>query len=407
MVCTAMLSSLCGCHEYLYEPKDEKPKISFSWWGSDELNSCTLTGLSKFTENTGVTVIPQYEEFSGFNSKMDTQVYSDNEPDVMQLNYDWLYQYTSDGEKFSDLSQLNEINLSTYPAGSLDCGTIDGELMAVPYGMNALSFLYNKTLYDSYGLKLPSKWDDLFEHAKIMRRDMVYPLAMTDKHFWLSSCAYLEQTTGKAVFGEDGQLALTNEDLQIMLKFTRELLDKKVCPPPLEYDRREFSMLRYAGVTSLASESGYFEDAANEMNMDLTTGPYPTTTYYRRYGWYVKPTGLYAIKKGSKHNHEAAELINFLINSSEMATSLGMSKGVPVSTAAEESLEARGMLQGIEFEAHRQLMNEPRMMTMNPYMESDELVEIYTDAVNSIYYDEASITQAASKVYDKMSDMKF
>lgn len=426
LICTALLSSLCGCHDHFIEPDENMPNIEirFSWWGSDELNKCTLDGLSKFSEDRKITVIPQYEEFNGFKSKMDTQIYSDTAPDVMQLNYDWLYQYTSEGQEFYDLSKFNEIDLGTYSQSSLACGMIDGKLQAIPYGMNALSFLYNKTLYDDYGFKLPSKWDDLFEYAKKMRRDLVYPIALTDKNFWFVSCAYLEQTTGHSVFGDDGQIALTKEDIEIMLGFDMELLTNRVCPPPLEYDRREFSMLRYAGVASFSSDSGYFEDAANEMNMQLSAGPYPTTVYYKRYGWYIKPTGLYAVSRNSKHPHEAAELLDYLINSSDMSASLGMSKGVPVSTAAEESLEARGALSGIEFETHKQLMNEPRMMTMNPYMESDELVEIYTDAINAVYYNlettnkpeeesrvnvknKQTISQAAIKVYDKMSKMEF
>lgn len=438
-----LLSSLCGCHEREIEPVPDDDKanevtISFSWWGSDELNKSTLNGLSQFTEDTGITVIPQYGDLDSVKSKLDMQIYSGTEPDVIQLSYDWLYQYASDKQAFLSLDNRSEIEQAPYPEEKLSCGKIDDELIAVPYGLDALSFVYNKTLYDYYNetyfkeknKKLPSRWDELYEYADVMRHDLVYPIAMTDKHFWFASCAYMEQTTGHTVFDDDGQLALTKSDIEIMLNFTKELLENKVCPPPAEYDRHEFSTLRYAGVTCFSPDLGYFEDAAHEMNMQLITGQYPTEIYYKRYGWYTKPTGLYAISSNSKHAHEASVLLNYMVNSSEMAVNFGMSKGFPISRAAQETLEAKRMLKGIEYEASKRYINNAQLASMNPHMDSDELVKIFTDAINAVYYNLETttrpvemenplevdriraqnrqlISQVAAEVYDEFSKIEY
>lgn len=402
-----MAAGLCGCHERTLTDDDERIEISFSWWGNDDRNERTLNGLKGFTEETGVTVRPKYAEFSGFKSRMDTEIYSGTEADVVQLNYDWLYQYTQNGEEFYDLSTLEEIDLSTYPEMSLACGWANGKLQAIPYGFNALTFVYNKTLLDSYGLSIPETWDELFEAAAVLRRDGVYVLSLTDKFFWLTACAYLEQSTGRKVFDEDGKLALSSDDVRIMLAFSKKMLDEKVTELGSEYDRRDFSMLRMAGTVSWTSDPGYFETTAADLKMELAVGPYLTTKEFDSFGWYEKPTGLYAIRQDTEEPQAAGELVDYLINSADMAASLGMTKGVPVSRAAEEALEAHGMLEGVEYEANRMMMNEPRLMTMSPLMENSELIDIYADALNGVYYNKhITVPTAADRAWDKMIGVK-
>ncbi|MBQ8965076.1 ABC transporter substrate-binding protein [Ruminococcus sp.] len=406
MTAAAVTAGLCSCHERFIKDTDERVEISFSWWGTDDRNERTLEGLRKFSAEKGITVRPEYSEFSGFKSKMDTQIYSGTEADVMQLNYDWFYQYGRKGEEFYDLSTLKGLDLSTYPESSLVCGRIDGTLQAIPYGFNSLTFIYNKTLLDSYGIAPPATWDELFEAETALRRDGVSILGLTDKCFWLVSCAYLEQTTGHRAFDEDGNLQLKTDDMVVMLDFSRKLIKEKVTGLGREYDRRDFSMLRMAGTVSWASDSGYFDETARDLKMELAVGPYITTEDYVGYGWYEKPTGLYAVRKDTKNPDESGELLDYLVNSPDMASSLGMSKGVPVSRAAEEALEARGMLDGVEYEANRKMKSEGRLKTMSPAMENSELIDIYIDALNSVYYNSYTVTTAANTALEKMYQVK-
>ena len=402
----AVMLSLSSCHERMITDVGDDIEISFSWWGGDDRNERTLSGLNGFKAETGVNVRPSYAELNGFKSKMDSQIYSGTESDVMQLNYDWLYQYTRDGEEFYDLSTLDEINLSTYKDSSLNCGKINGKLQAIPYGFNTPTFIFNKTLLDSYGLDVPATWSEVFEDAAVLRRDGVYLIGMTDKFLWLSCCAYFEQTTGRTVFDDDGQLALTKEDLMIMLDFGSKLLNEKVTKLPSEYDRRDFSMLRMAGTVSWTSESGYYGAAAEELRMERKLGPYLTSENNRCYGWYEKPTGLYAISKETKHPTEAGKLLDYLINDADMAACMGLSKGVPISSSAEEALEARGLLGGVEYEASKLMKSEVRLQSMSPSMENSQLIEIFTDQLNWIYYNSTFLSPSASRAIEKMKAVK-
>ena len=218
----------------------------------------------------------------------------------------------------------------------------------------------------------------------------------------MTACAYMEQTTGHKTFDEDGRPALTQEDLEVMLRFSTRIVDEKVSKLGSEYDRRDFAMMKNAGAVSWASDPGYFEDAINDMKMELAIGPFLTTDSYLSYGWYEKPTGLYVIRQDTANPEEAGKLVNYLINSSDMAISLEMTKGTPISSAAAEALEARGLLKGVEYEANRQMMNDPMIQPMCPTMENTDLINIYMTAVYNIHYKNANLEREAKLALDKI-----
>lgn len=403
----AVMLVLCGCHEKTLKEEDESVEISFSWWGTDERNERTLNGLHIFTDQSGINVRPKYSEFSGYKSQIDVQTYSGTQADVIQLNYDWLYEYTRNGDEFYVLTDLSDIDLSTYPEGTLNCGMVNGKLEAVPYGFNAVTFIYNKTLFDSYGLDIPRTWEDLFSAAAVMRRDNIYPISLTEKFYWMTACAYMEQTTGHKPFDENGKPVFTQEDLAVMLRFSTRIVDEKVSKLGTEYDRRDFAMMKNAGTASWASDPGYFEDAIDKMKMELAIGPLLTTDSYLSYGWYEKPTGLYAIRKDTAYPEEAGKLVDYLINSSEMATCLEMTKGTPISSAASEALEARGLLKGVEYEANRQMMSDAMIQPMCPTMENSEMINIYMAAVYNIHYKKANIDREAKVALERISKLGY
>ncbi|MBR1863992.1 MAG: carbohydrate ABC transporter substrate-binding protein [Ruminococcus sp.] len=409
VLCAAAILGMSGCSDVFETTvyNEDNKEISFSWWGGDDRNERTLMGLAVFKEQYGITVRPEYSEFEGFKKKMDSQLISGNEADVMQLNYDWLYQYSPDGEGFYDLSLLSAVvDLSTYPEGSLECGTINGKLIAVPYSFNAQTFIYNRTMYERYGLELPRTWDDLFDAAKVMVPDGVHPMAMTEKNIWLCSCAYFEQTTGRKLFDGTDRLDLSADDYEILIGFACDLLDKGVTRLGSQYDRQDLARGQVAGVLTWASDPGYFEKAAWENSFSIEIGDYLTTADPKLYGWYVKPTGVYAVSKDTKEPQAAGKLLNYLINSSDMAAMLEMSKGVPVSRSAMETLEARDLLDGIEHKATQKINDTPQLGVMSPYIENDGFITAFTDLYTEVYYGRSTVEEAAAQAAETMNSIR-
>lgn len=404
---TALLftASLCSCSYGRVIPDQQNAEITFSWWGKDERNENTLKGISAFEEShTDIGINPQYSDFEGFKAKMDSEFYSDTEADVMQLNYSWLYEYSPDGEDFYDLNELSDyIDLSNFSQDELDFGTINGKLNALPISLSSVTFVYNKTLYDNYGLPVPSTWDDLFNAANVMRSDEVYPIQLTKKNFWLCCCAYLEQTTGKKVF--DGSFDLTENDIAAMIDFYNHLVDEKVSKIYSEFERSDLENCLTGGTAVWISDSSHYSEGAQKAGFEMVVGDYPVTNNYISYGWSVKPTGFYAIKKDTANPKAAAEFTDYLLNSADMAVIQGSTKGIPVSRSAKEALEARDMLGGIEYSAEQKMQNTEELDIMSPYLENEDVIDIFIDACDSVYYEKSHTKEAAQRAYSSMKEV--
>ena len=403
MLAAAAAASLCSCSYREIQVNEAPKQVSFSWWGTDDRNERTLQGLSEFTEDTGIDVKPQYSEFSGFRAHMDAQFYSDTEADVMQLNYDWLYDYSPQGDGFYNLEELGKyIDLSTYPKNSLECGRVNGKLIALPYSLNVLTFSYNKDLYDKYGVDIPTNWDELIAAGEILGQHGIYALGISEKHMWMLCCAYFKQVTGRQIFNSEGELLLRDADLQLMLEFANRLDNAHVANINSEYNRSDLISGNTAGVLTWISEMDNYETTARENGFEMILGDYLTVEQPLNFGWEVKPTGVYSIKKTTESAENSAKLLNFLINSSQMAGVLGLSKGVPISRSAVETLEARGMLKGLGYEAACKMNDEPSFENMTPYLEKNTYIEAFTDARKSIFYENTSPADAAKTALTNM-----
>ncbi len=401
-----MCMALSGCVEnYSYIPHEETNAISFSWWGKDKRNEYTLAAVDAFEKKTGISVETHFGEFDGFKKHMDMLFYSDTEADVMQLNYDWLYEYSPDGEGFYDLNELGDyIDLSVFPDGDLECGTINGKLNALPTSFNAITFYYNKKMYERYGLELPESWDDIIKAAEVMKPDGIYPLELSGKSAWLSAAAYYEQSSGNRIYS-GSELRLTREGYETMLRFYVGLIEAGVTPDSSSFDRNDLERENCAGVSVWISDAEYYCDPSLEKGLDIVVGDYPQIKGASLFGWYKKPTSLYAIRKDTAHPKESARLLDFLENSKEMNTLQKLGKGIPSSRAALEILEANDLLNGVQFDANEKMKSEQRFEMLSPYIEDSDAVVLFTDTAKKISTGRLTMDEALDQTYEQIKEL--
>lgn len=377
-------------------------EIYFSWWGKDIRHSYTIDAIRYFeNQNPDIDVIPEYNEWTGFERRMAIELSSRTEADVMQINYDWLYKYSADGQGFYDLNELSDyIRLENFSEEALAFGTVGGKLNGIPTALNAQTMFYNKTIYDKYGLELPKTWDDLFKASEAMSADGIYPMELNLKQLWLSSVAYEEQLSGIEFADENGRLNFTRENIADMLLFYKSLVDGKVTKPVEELDKNDFINGKSAGTMYWISDAEYYCVPAQENGYTIVAGDYLTMDNAKLTGWYAKPTALYAIKRDTENPEAAAKLLDFLVSSEETASVQGLEKGVPISRSALEVLEANDMLEGIQYEANERLVqNSGKISCINPALENSELIDAFKSAFDEIYYDGADTVEVSEKLY--------
>lgn len=398
---TASAAAGCGDKRVVIEQK-QQTVISFSWWGNDKRNEYTIEAIRQFEAlYPDIKVNCSYSEWSGYEARSQVRMNSNTEADVMQINFNWLPDYSPDGTGFYDLENASDtIDFSTIDDDYLDYGRMNGVLNAVPIAMNTETIYINKTIYDSYGLDIPRTWDDFFAAAKVMRPDGVYPLAGAKKSIWILLVAYAEQVSGKTLLKEDGSLNFTSDEFKIMLDEYQKMVDEGVIPQVEYFVRTEIDNSIYAGTVAWVSDAvNYYSDRI-ENGDEIVTADYPNLDPEKSGdGWYAKPAQLYAISKNTEQPEEAALLVNFLINSKEMALLQGVDKGIPLSSEAKEYMEKEGMLEGIQYEASERMDSSENMAAMQPYMENSDVIDAFVNACNEVVYRKSASSTAADKLY--------
>lgn len=378
-------------------------EIRFSWWGNDARNKYTLQAVEKFEElHPEIRVKCSYSEWSGYETRNKIWMTSDTEADVMQINYAWLTDFSSDGTGYYDLNQLSDkIDLSNFTESQLSYGMRNGALNALPIAMNSQIVYINKTIYDKYGLNVPKTWVDLFMAADVMKGDGIYPLSASSKSMWLYLIAYAEQLQNKRILAEDGSLNFNRNDIAVMIDFYKNLVDSNVMPLVEHYERIKLDSEKYAGAVAWVSDAeSYFGDMIKNKREIIAADQTVFPEKNAGDGWYIKPATMYAISRDTAHAEEAGVLLDFLLNSQEMAELQGIEKGIPLSNSARETLKQNGLLEGIQYEASEK-MEEHELPELPPVLENGSLIDDFFAAATDYIYDKTTLSSAADSFCKK------
>ena len=120
-----------------------------------------------------ITVECEYSAWDGWQDKVATQLAGGTAPGLMQINWNWLYQYSSDGSKFADLNNFSDtITLGNFPETNLEAMTVGGKLQGVPISVSSKLYFFNKTTFDKAGIAIPTTPDELLEAGRVFKEKL-------------------------------------------------------------------------------------------------------------------------------------------------------------------------------------------------------------------------------------------
>jgi oligogalacturonide transport system substrate-binding protein len=395
-----LLFIFSGCeNNTIIKQQKEQINISLSWWGNDERNEYTIEAVKKFEElHPDIKVKCSYSEWSGYQARNKVQMVSNTESDVMQINYAWLEQYSPDGNGYYDMNTLSDyIDLSNFSETEIAYGIKNGKLNALPIALNTEAIYINKSIYNDYGLDIPKTWDDIFHAAEVMNGKN-YPITMNSKSALFYTTAYTEERTGKKFINDDGTLGFNSDDIAIMLDFYCQLINKNVMPQVEYFDKLAIETGEYAGVIAWLSDASKYMDSAIDNGFEIIVADYPS--YNQKISWYIKPATMYAISCNTEYPEESAMLLDFLLNSNEMAELQGIEKGIPLSQSARKYLVENDRLNGIQYEAFLKMNEFSNQLTLiSPYMENGNLLDNFSQACNDVLYEKKELNEASEELY--------
>ena len=397
-------------------------ELTISWWGGDSRHEAYQKALEAFHEKyPNITVSPTYGAWSGWEEKQSTALAADQGSDVMQVNWNWLYQYSPTGEKFVDLREYSDvIDLSQWSDAAKNACIVADSLQAVPISMTGRIFYWNTKTFEAAGVDYPKTLDDLMAAGKAFQEklgDDYYPLALGEYDRMILMTFYLESVYGKP-WVENGELQYTAEEVATGLDFIESLEDNHVIPSIPTMNGKGIDANNsidksqvwidgtYAGIFEWDSSANKYQSALAD-NSGFVVGDEIKFGDKANGGFSKVSMGL-AITETCQHPAEAAALINFLLNEEAGASIMGSECGIPNSAAGLSIAEAADKVKPLVKEANSKVMAFVDF-PLDPTYESTDLKAnpggTYADVFGGLSYDEYDSTaEAAEDLVDGIED---
>lgn len=391
---------------------DAETVLRFSWWGGESRHTATSEAVSRFMQShEGITVRCEYGAWTGWEEAAAAALYSGTEPDVMQVNWNWLTDYSSENTGFLDLRQFDDIiDLSQYDEDVLDMCSVGGELLCIPVSETGRVFFWNQSVFARAGLDPPENFAELLSDGAVFRETLgedCYPLALGWYDRMLFSVYYLQCRYGRE-WVKDGKLQYSQDELEEALTLISQMEQLHVIPPLKQiagggadsFDKDERWITgKYGGIYEWDSSAGKFIASLDE-GQSLTVGDYfPDLGDYQ--GGFSKIALGFAVSKHTSYPEECAALISYLVSEPDAVKLLGTERGVPLNHKAYDICESAGLLGDIAAEAYER-MNSWVTLRIDAAFEDASLKGVsgvYEDVFTGISYGDYPVSQGAERLY--------
>jgi multiple sugar transport system substrate-binding protein len=118
-VMAVLAMALTGCSGSTPTAFDGTVTLRFSWWGSDTRHKMTQKLIDAYeAKNPNIKIEGEYGDWSGYWDKLATQVASQDAPDIIQMDAQYLGEYAERGA----LLELKDVDLSKFDQAAADAG---------------------------------------------------------------------------------------------------------------------------------------------------------------------------------------------------------------------------------------------------------------------------------------------
>ena len=417
---TAPASSAAASVEAVGGLSSDPVTLTMSWWGGESRHNAYQEALKAFSaEHTTITVNPTFAAWSGWEDTMSTKFAGGVAEDVCQINWNWLYNYSKNGQTFIDLNSTTEfLDLSQWDDAQLAACNVANSQQCVPISMTGRIFYWNMTTFNKAGItEVPKTEEDLFAAGKAFQEklgDDYYPLHLGAYDRMILMVFYLESKYGKDwADPTTSTLNYTADEIAEGIDFIKSLVDGHVIMPlPTYYgangdgathQSNEWITGKIAGIFEWDSAATKYQDALDEENKPgFTVGEEIKFGDYN--GGFSKVSMGMAITKTCQHPAEAATLIEYLWNG-DGAAIMGSECGVPASKAGLAAAQAAGAVKELVAEANSKVMAFVSCQ-LDPLFEASDLkatgTGVYQEVFDTVDYDNKSGADVVDTLLDGM-----
>ncbi|MEE3334418.1 MAG: sugar ABC transporter substrate-binding protein [Ruminococcus sp.] len=212
----------------------EKAKsITVNIWDSNQQKGIQEIA-DKWTETSGVKVNVEVVDWDNYWTLLEAGASGGTMPDVfwMHSNTAQMYMENDILLKLNDyIDKDSSIDMSKYYEGVKDLYTrSDGNIYALPKDHDTIALLYNKAIFDKYGVEYPTDkwtWEDMYAAAKKISEDSkgdVYGMAMNTSNNQDGWYNLIYSYGGQVITDDHKGTTIGSDKAKAGMEMTRKLL---------------------------------------------------------------------------------------------------------------------------------------------------------------------------------------
>lgn len=332
------------------ESSDDSIAIRVYWWGNQVRNDVTQQVANLYMEeNPGISIETEFTDWSGYWDRLSATAAGGTMPDIVQMDYAYLEPYVANGllTNLEPYIKDGTIDISRIPDSVLASGRISGDIYALSLGNSAPMMTYNREVVESAGVEIPDypTIEDLYELGEeIFEKTGV----RTYYDGGFNMLQMVARNNGTTIFTE-----LANGDMTSTLEHFRNVKRFQDAPFAISPDilvEKNADIVEMKPIVDGTSWNDFsyanqYIAICNAVGKDLGMAMYPKTTGAVAEAMYLQPSQFFTIAATSNHKEEAAEFINWFINSDEANVILMAERGTPanidVATSLSEVVDER------------------------------------------------------------------
>jgi multiple sugar transport system substrate-binding protein len=316
------------------------------WWGNPDRDKRTKAVLDAYKAKSGTDISAESLGWGDYWTKLGTQTAGGNPPDLIQMDYRYLFEYARrDTLAALDKQSPKPLDLTTFSTAAQDCGKVDGKLYGVTMGLNSKAMVYDTAMFEKVGVKALDPnwtWDDFARVAgEISKLNPGKYWGSGDNSRWEQGFEHYLNQQGKVLYTPAGKAAFTRDDVAAWFDLW-DKLRKSGAVAPAEIGATntgsidQYEISRGTAAMSFANSNQVvaFQGIAKSK---LAISVFPNTKGAVS-GHYIKPSMMMSVSSKSKTPEDAAKLIQFMVNDPDGVKLLGIERGVPPSSSAQALL---------------------------------------------------------------------
>lgn len=393
------------------EGSGENVVIKMTWWGGQTRHDQTQAVCDLYTsKHPNVTFELSPSGWDGYFDKLSTQTASGSMPDIVQMDYLYLTTYAKNNS-LADLQEFIDngtIDVSGIDENLLRTGSVDGKMAAMVLSTSMISVGYNPAVLAEAGVEEPVNswtWNDFISMCEtVYDKTGKYGISV-DSVADTNIFNYWVRQQGGKLFSDDNK-ALGYDDDKVFVDFVtmwNDLMQKEAMPNPDEYAQiatlgQEASPV-VTGDAAAIIEWNNYASKVSTVNDSIKMITPPLADASDAKGLWMKPGMFFSIAETSQVKQEAAEFINWFINSEEANEIMMAERGTPVSSAVRQYLIDSGKMGAQQVAMFEGIANAEALCGETPAPDPagiSEVNEAFMNAANSVYYGQVSAEEAAA-----------